>query len=273
MKLQNSFAGLLGQPTFYENRYNPKLLMPIPRDIQRREINITSLPFGGVDIWNAYEVSWLDSRGKPQIAIGELHFPAVSANLIESKSLKLYLGSFNQTCFKGQEQVIETLVNDLSHAAQAEVKVKLIMPPHFAELKVTELPGVCLDELPVTTDVYAVNCDFLMATDRVVEEKVFSHLLRSNCPVTQQPDWGSVWLHYVGRQIAHEGLLNYFISFREHQEFHEQCVERMFVDILRCCQPEKLTVYARFTRRGGLDINPFRSNFADVPENVRTFRQ
>ncbi|MGB6976907.1 MAG: NADPH-dependent 7-cyano-7-deazaguanine reductase QueF [Gammaproteobacteria bacterium] len=275
MKLQNSVADLLGQPTSYESYYNPTLLMPIPRGIKRSEIGIvSSLPFAGVDIWNAYEISWLDSRGKPQIAIGEFHIPAVSPNLIESKSLKLYLGSFNQTCFDGLQHVTATLVNDLSRVAQAYVTVKLFTPQLFSELKnVNKCSSVCLDELPITTDSYSINPTFLMTQDTLLEEKLFSHLLRSNCPITNQPDWGSVWIHYIGRQIEHEGLLKYLISFREHQEFHEQCVERIFVDILRYCRPEKLTVYARYMRRGGLDINPFRSNFAAAPENTRTFRQ
>jgi 7-cyano-7-deazaguanine reductase len=274
MKLQNSVTRFLGQPTRYENRYNSALLMPISRAIKRKEMGISSLlPFAGVDMWNAYEISWLDPRGKPQIAIGEFHIPAVSPHFIESKSLKLYLGSFNQTHFDTEESVITTLVNDLSHAAQAKVTVKLFTPQNFSALAVNQWSGICLDDLPIITDIYSIHPEFLTTHDVLTEEKLFSHLLRSNCPVTNQPDWGSVWIHYRGSKIDREGLLKYLISFREHQAFHEQCVEHIFTDILRHCRPEKLSVYARYTRRGGLDINPFRSNFATVPENAHVFRQ
>lgn len=260
--------------TGFVNTYTPGLLCPVARQPKRDEIRIPeALPFQGCDIWNAYELSWLNLRGKPEIAIAEFRVPCDSEHLVESKSFKLYLNSFCQSKFASREEVEATLAKDLAGATGSEVGVSLMLPEQFSHQRSSGFSGTCLDRLEVRVERYAVQPDFLTTGDEVVEERLYSNLLKSNCPVTGQPDWGSVWFHYVGRRIDPEGLLKYVISFREHQEFHEHCVERMFVDILRRCQPEKLTVYARYTRRGGLDINPFRSNWEDAPENIRLARQ
>ena len=256
------------------NAYSPDLLFPVARPPQRQDICLDELqPLGGYHIATAYELSWLNPKGKPEVAVAEIRVPCASENLIESKSLKLYLNAFCQTPFTGPDAVRKVVERDLSKAAGAGVTVSMTLPEAFARQRLCEWEGGCLDGLDVAVDRYTVQPAFLTTGDRVVSERLFSHLLKSNCPVTGQPDWGSVWFHYVGREIDHEGLLKYVISFREHQAFHEHCVERMFTDILRRCRPEKLTVYARYTRRGGLDINPFRSNFEDAPENVRLARQ
>ena len=267
----------LGKTTSYKTEYDPGLLCPFPRQIKRDVIGITGdLPFGGYDIWNAFELSWLNSKGKPVVAMGEFHIPCESPNLIESKSFKLYLNSFNQTRFSGFAQVEEWVVADLSRAAGAKVRVRLLDSDQFVTEQIQGLPGKCIDDLDIVVDEYSLDPSLLEnATDpqQQVEEELHSHLLKSNCLVTNQPDWGSVLIRYYGNKIDPEALLRYLISFRQHNEFHEQCVERIFVDLMRYCQPEKLTVYARYTRRGGLDINPFRSNFETHIENLRLARQ
>jgi 7-cyano-7-deazaguanine reductase len=265
---------LPGRETGSVSTYTPDLLCPIARRPKRDEIHLPgALPFRGCDIWNAYELSWLHPSGKPEVAIGEFRVPCDSEHLVESKSFKLYLNSFSQSKFESREEVRATLMKDLARATGSVVDVLLVLPERFPGQRVSEFSGVCLDDLKVGIDRYVVCPDFLTAGGEVVEEALYSHLLKSNCPVTGQPDWGSVWFHYVGRRMDREGLLKYVISFREHGEFHEHCVERMFVDVLRRCQPERLTVYARYTRRGGLDINPFRSDWEEAPENVRLARQ
>jgi len=215
-------------------------------------------------------------KGKPIVAMGEFHVPCESPNLIESKSLKLYLNSFNQVRFADSTQVEERLIEDLSTAAGARVKVRLLASEQFANERLSLLPGQCIDGFDIEVENYALTPALLEnAADhsQVVEECLHSHLLKSNCLVTNQPDWGSVLIRYHGGKIDPAALLRYLISFRQHNEFHEQCVERIFVDLLRFCQPQQLTVYARYTRRGGLDINPFRSNFEAKIANLRTARQ
>lgn len=239
-------------------------------------IGTTLLPFFGTDIWNAYELSWLNRRGKPQIAVATFLVPADSPNIVESKSFKLYLGSFAQTAFDSLEVVRDTLKRDVSAACGASIAVQMASPNEFRKLRLDELDGIPLDRLDLHTDIYHSDPSLLTAAheESLVEETLVSDLLKSNCPVTGQPDWGSVQIHYVGQQIDQAGLLRYLISFRNHTGFHEQCVERIFVDILRECRPVKLAVYARYTRRGGLDINPFRTNFNQpMPDNTRTARQ
>lgn len=266
----------LGKTTVYADRYDPSLLFPIPREQKRIEIGVIEpLPFSGVDIWNAYELSWLDARGKPQVALAEFRVPADSPNIIESKSFKLYLNGFSQE--KTDTATLrETLARDLSAAAGAPVTVALSAPAALGHA-VTDLPGKLLDEQPLEIDDYGPpKAEYLSANHQAapVEQTLLSHLLRSNCPVTGQPDWGSVQIAYRGAPIDPAGLLRYLISFRTHNEFHEQCVERIFVDLMARCAPERLTVYARYTRRGGLDINPFRSTDpAAVPANLRGARQ
>jgi 7-cyano-7-deazaguanine reductase len=271
-------ASPLGKPVAYQAEYMPSLLYPIARQQKREEIGVTgTLPFFGVDIWNAYEVSWLNLRGKPQVAIATFMVPADSPNIIESKSFKLYLNSFNQTRLASADALLELLRADLSAGFGAPVQVKLTMPDAFSTLRMGELEGLLLDRLDIEVTDYAPNPALLKANhdEAVVEETLVSHLLKSNCLVTGQPDWGSVQIRYVGAQIDQAGLLQYLIGFRGHNEFHEQCVERIFMDILRHCRPQKLAVYARYTRRGGLDINPWRSNFTtgQHPPNLRNARQ
>lgn len=271
-------ASPLGKSTTYQSEYAPSLLFPIARELKRAEIGISgTLPFFGVDIWNAYEVSWLNMRGKPQVAIASFTVPADSPNIIESKSFKLYLNSFNQSRFASPEAVADVLRTDLSDGFGASVQVKLILQDAFSTLQMGDLEGLLLDRLDIEVDEYTPNPSLLKARheEAIVEETLVSHLLKSNCLVTGQPDWGSVQIHYVGSQIDQEGLLKYLIGFRSHNEFHEQCVERIFMDISRECRPQKLSVYARYTRRGGLDINPWRTNFTtgQRPSNLRNARQ
>lgn len=267
----------LGKTTVYASEYDPGLLCPFPRKLKRDELGLPELlPFHGVDIWNAYELSWLTPKGKPVVAIGEFRFPCESNNLIESKSFKLYLNSFNQNRFDDFKSVRALLSQDLGGAAGAPVDVRLIDSADFAAETFATLPGECLDDLDISIDNYALNANLLEgAADprQPVEEALHSHLLKSNCLVTGQPDWGSVLINYQGGKINRESLLRYLVSFRQHNEFHEQCVERIYCDLMRFCKPHKLTVYARYTRRGGLDINPYRSNFADDIANLRLARQ
>lgn len=269
----------LGKESIYPSAYDPSLLFPIPRAPKRAELELSgTLPFFGVDIWNAYEISWLNLRGKPQIAIATFIIPADSPNIIESKSFKLYLNSFNQSRLDSIDKLVETLRQDLSAAAGASVQVQMTEPAQFGTLQFGELRGLLLDRLDVEIEPTAHPDGSMLRANHdeaIVEETLVSHLLKSNCPVTSQPDWGSVQIHYVGAPIDQEALLKYLIGFREHNEFHEQCVERIFIDIYRHCKPQKLAVYARYTRRGGLDINPWRSNFSSAtpPSHLRNARQ
>ncbi|MFS2139202.1 NADPH-dependent 7-cyano-7-deazaguanine reductase QueF [Duganella sp. Dugasp56] len=268
----------LGKTSAYRTDYAPELLFPIARQGKRDELGLTgTLPFFGVDIWNAYEISWLNQRGKPQVAIARITVPADSPNIIESKSFKLYLNSFNQTRLDSVVALKTLLQQDLSNGFGATVHISITQPEEFGMVEMGELDGLLLDRLDIEVDHYSPTPDLLKAAldEEPVEEKLISHLLKSNCLVTGQPDWASVQIHYAGPQIDQESLLKYLIGFREHNEFHEQCVERIFTDILRQCQPQQLAVYARYTRRGGLDINPWRSNFstAQKPPNLRGARQ
>jgi 7-cyano-7-deazaguanine reductase len=272
---------LLGKTTTYTGQYDASLLFPIERAAARAAIGIdtragAALPFGGVDIWNAYELSWLNARGKPQLAIATFFVPAASPFIIESKSFKLYTGSFSQTVFASADAVSEVLTRDVSAACGAPVVARLTLPAQFATLRIEEFDGVSLDRLEIDTDVYMPDASLLRAAldEAPVEETLVSNLLKSNCPVTGQPDWGSVQIHYAGPQIDQGGLLRYLISYRNHAGFHEQCIERIFMDVLRECHPVKLAVYGRYTRRGGLDINPFRANYTlPLPDNARLARQ
>lgn len=268
----------LGKPTPYSDSYDPSLLFAMPRADKRAELGISgTLPFFGMDIWNAYELSWLNMRGKPQVAIATLMVPADTPNIVESKSMKLYFNSLNQSRVAGPEALLELLRADLSGAFGGPVQIKLAMPEDFGKQKMAELDGLLLDRLDIEVDAYEPDPALLKvnAEEAPAEETLVSHLLKSNCLVTNQPDWASVQIRYVGQPIDQEGLLRYLIGFRSHQEFHEQCVERIFMDILGRCQPAKLMVTARYTRRGGIDINPWRANFplAGMPPNARNARQ
>ena len=274
---------MLGQATVYSDHYDAALLFPIPRAPQRAELGLgATLPFLGADLWTAFELSWLNPRGKPQVALAHITVPCESVNIIESKSLKLYLGSFNNTRFADADDVATRLRADLSEAAwrgavvQASVGIRLVPAELFDREPIEELDGLSLDRLDLDCDRYTPAPDLLSAmTDEApVSEVLTSNLLRSNCPVTGQPDWGSVQISYFGPQIDQAGLLRYIVSFRNHQGFHEHCVERMFMDIQARCKPHKLSVYARYTRRGGLDINPFRTSYPQaLPPNRRNARQ
>ncbi|MDD3352992.1 NADPH-dependent 7-cyano-7-deazaguanine reductase QueF [Zoogloea sp.] len=255
-------ASPLGKPVDYADHYAPQLLFPIARQGKRDELGIASgqLPFVGEDLWNAYELSWLDVRGKPVVALASFRVPADSPNLIESKSFKLYLNSFNQTRVAGVPELAATLAQDLSAAAGAQVQVSIEPLSARPQRHIAYPEGVLLDTLDIEVDRYAPAPELLRADGGrpEVSETLYSHLLKSNCLVTGQPDWGMVVVRYTGAPLDREGLLRYIISFRQHNEFHEQCVERIYTDLLRQCQPRELTVWARYTRRGGLDINPCR---------------
>ena len=274
----NSLKSLkLGQKTEYASQYDRTLLQPVPRALNRDGLGITqNQPFTiGADIWTAYEISWLNEKGLPQVAIADVYLDYQSQNLIESKSFKLYLNSFNQSKFADFNAVQQTMQRDLSECAQGDVKVRLNPVAVYDSQKIDHLQGDCIDEQDIEITSYEFSTDWLKdcVSDEIVEEKLVSHLLKSNCLITNQPDWGTLHIHYVGNKIDHEKLLRYVVSFRQHNEFHEQCVERIFCDLMHYAKPEKLTVYARYTRRGGLDINPFRSNFENLPENLRLARQ
>lgn len=271
-------ASPLGRPPAYTTHYDPNLLFLIERKPKRDALGLTgTMPFFGIDIWNAYEMSWLNLRGKPQIGIATITVPADSPNIVESKSLKLYLNGFNQTRLAGSDALLALLRADLSAGFGAPVQINLNTPDQFQAIRMTELDGLLLDRLDIEVDDYVPDAGLLTVhtEEAAVEETLVSHLLKSNCLVTGQPDWGSIQIRYVGAPINQEGLLRYLIGFREHHEFHEQCVERIFVDILHRCKPQKLAVYARYTRRGGIDINPWRSNFSTSqrPPNNRNARQ
>ncbi len=273
----------LGKTSAYVDQYDASLLFPIPRLAKRLEIGVGAAPpFFGADLWTAFELSWLNLRGKPQLALAHFIVPCETPNIIESKSFKLYLNSFNNTRFADAAEVQARLRADLAEAAwrgapqASSVGVKLLLPEVFDQQPLHELDGLSLDRLDVECTRYLPAPDLLTAAfdEQPVSEVLTSNLLKSNCLVTGQPDWGSVRIAYSGPQIEQEGLLQYLVSFRNHNEFHEQCVERIFMDVWTRCKPVKLTVYARYTRRGGLDINPFRTSHPQgLPPNVRTARQ
>lgn len=265
----------LGKKTTYVSHYQPDLLFPIARKTNRARLGlIGALPFKGVDVWNAYELSWLNSKGKPMVAIAEFRFPCESPNIVEAKSFKLYLNSFNNTRVESVDELQATIKRDLTEIIEAPVEVYIQLVDRTAEIITQKFSGICLDQLDIECDTYVVNRGFLQTENHQVTEVVYSDLLKSNCLITGQPDWGSVEIRYTGNKIQHEGLLRYIVSYRDHNEFGEQCVERMFLDILQQCAPEKLSIYARYTRRGGKDINPFRSTEDEVaPENFRLVRQ
>ena len=272
-------AGLtLGKTTAYAEQYDPSLLQPVPRTSGRDTLGLDQsdpLPFIGEDIWHGYELSWLNAKGKPMVALATFVVPVTSANLIESKSFKLYLNSFNQSRFDDLRQVYQALQRDLAACAGSTVKVTLHNVNEIMVFQPTWIPGHCIDDLDITIDSYQYDPSLLQLTAaaETIEEKVHSHLLKSNCLITSQPDWASVYIHYRGNAIDHAALLRYLISFRSHNEFHEQCIERIFLDIWQRCAPEYLLVYARYTRRGGPDINPVRASASYQLPNLRLSRQ
>jgi len=267
----------LGKSSEYVSTYAPELLFPISRTTKWAELGLTAqtLPYQGVDLWNCYELSWLTASGKPVVAIGEFAIPAQSPNIIESKSFKLYLNSLNQTAFDSAEAVRAVMERDLSAAAGAPVSVRVRGLDEVAGEGVAVIEGTCVDDLDVAVESYDHPRPELLRCDdtRRVDEVLYSHLLKSNCPVTGQPDWGTLVVEYSGPALDAASLLAYVVSFRQHQDFHEQCVERIYLDLQRLLQPTRLTVYARYVRRGGLDINPYRSSEAVQPDNRRLVRQ
>ena len=267
----------LGKKTEYDSHYNPEKLFPIPRKDKRDEIGVPDLlPFFGFDLWNHYEVSWLNEKGKPLVAFAEISYGCETPFIIESKSMKLYFNSLNNTKFKNTAVVQATIKKDIEEKVGGKAVVKIIPLNELHNKIFSGFEGDCLDELDIECTSYTIDTSFLKSDGDIVEETVYSHLLKSNCLVTHQPDWGSVQIAYTGKKINREGLLRYLVSFRNHNEFHEQCIERIFIDILTHCRPKELTVYGRYTRRGGLDINPYRSTkkniFASI-QNRRLFRQ
>jgi len=268
-------ASPLGRATEYPDRYDASLLFPIRRADQRTELGIAdAAPFTGTDLWTAYEISWLDARGKPQLAIGTFRVPANSPAIVESKSLKLYLGSYAQEPFVSGEALAHRIAADLTRACGVGVEVAITPSAGFDRLAISELPGESLDAIEIVVDTYVPAKVLLAAANPPVEETLRSALFRSNCPVTGQPDYADVMVRYRGPRIDRAALLRYLVSYRRHAAFHETCVERIFVDLLERCRPQMLTVYARFLRRGGIDINPFRSNFESAPaSSARTPRQ
>ena len=273
----------LGKPAPYVDEYDATLLYPMSRQPKREELGLqAALPFFGADLWTAFELSWLTPRGKPQVAIAHITVPCETLNIVESKSFKLYLNSFSNTRFASADEVRNRICADVSEAVwrgaptRSSVGVRLLMPDSFGRELIDEVEGLSLDRLDIECSQYTPAPELLTAAfdEQPVEEVLASNLLKSNCLVTGQPDWGSIQIRYSGPQIDQGGLLRYLVSFRNHNEFHEQCVERIFMDVWRRCKPVKLAVYARYTRRGGLDINPFRTSHpAGLPANVRTARQ
>ncbi|MEJ8823446.1 NADPH-dependent 7-cyano-7-deazaguanine reductase QueF [Variovorax humicola] len=274
----------LGRRSAYVDQYDASQLFPIARATQREAMGIVAgaLPFFGADLWTGFELSWLNARGKPQLAIAHFTIPCETPNIIESKSFKLYLNSFNSTVFASADAVRDRLRADLSEATwrgsdrSGGIGVRLVLPDAFDQEPVHELDGLNLDRLDIECVHYQPAPGLLSADQNEVHvnETLSSRLLKSNCLVTGQPDWGSVQIRYSGAPIDQAGLLAYIVSFRNHNEFHEPCAERMFIDIWQRCKPTKLAVYARYTRRGGLDINPFRTSWPQaLPGNIRTARQ
>lgn len=273
----------LGKSTLYANSYDANLLQGVPRSLNRQELKLSAneLPFVGFDLWNIYELSWLNQKGKPVVATGVVKVPFDSENLIESKSFKLYLNSFNQTKFDSLQAVQKILTEDLSQCANKKVTVELNSDLNQFSDKLGTFTGNCLDELDICVDNYQLNPEHLenISGNELVSETLYSHLLKSNCLITNQPDWGSVEIRYTGKKLNREKLLRYLISFRLHNEFHEQCVERIYCDLMKFAEIDSLSVYARYTRRGGLDINPLRcstesnaSRCAKI-DNIRLLRQ
>ncbi|MGB2115568.1 MAG: NADPH-dependent 7-cyano-7-deazaguanine reductase QueF [Porticoccaceae bacterium] len=266
----------LGKETNYSDSYDPALLCPIARVVARQsDTDTKTLPFIGVDLWTGYELSWLNMDGLPQVAIVEFIIPFDSPFIVESKSFKLYLNSYIQTKFSSMELVGSQLEKDLSAAAGAHIEVALYEINEYQGIQpISEPQGVCIDGQPVVIDTYRPDINLLkVCGDTFADETIYSHLLKTNCPVTDQPDWASIYIFYKGPQIDPEGLLKYIVSYRQHQDFHEQCVEQIFLDIMSACKPTELSVYARYMRRGGLDINPFRSTHLERPPLFRQVRQ
>jgi 7-cyano-7-deazaguanine reductase len=268
---------LLGKTANPPKDYSPEILQVIGRSEGRVKIGISAIdpPFYGADQWTMYELSWLDNKGTPQVGIGEMTVPCISPNIVESKSLKLYLNSLNESRFASRSQVGETITSDLSSVVGAEVTVSLFTLEEYSDKGLDKLAGICLDNTLVECHDILPNPQLLStsASQGIQDEALYSHLLKTNCPVTGQPDWASIQINYTGAPINHSGLLAYIVSYRHHHAFHEQCIENIYLDILKCCKPQELTVMARYNRRGGIDINPWRSSGKNTPRHIRLGRQ
>lgn len=268
---------MLGVNVDFTDHYSPNILYPIPRHLKRSTIGIDknqNLPFYGFDTWNDYETSWLNSKGKPLVGITTFHIPCYSPNIIESKSLKLYLNSLSNTQFSSKAEVTALIIKDLSRVAGAEVGVTISDISTFSGATLVKPSGINIDHLDLEIDCYEAMPNYLGTSDEIVTETLYSDLLKSNCPVTSQPDWATLIIDYHGPKLQREGLLKYIVSLRNQHEFHEQCIERIFMDLLTRCQPSQLTVTGRYTRRGGKDINPYRSTDPTIQiQNQRLIRQ
>ena len=272
----------LGKNTQYSSEYTADLLQGVPRSLNRDDLALdqSNLPFKGEDVWYGYELSWLNNKGKPVVAVAEFRFDCSSENIVESKSFKLYLNSFNQTRFTSIKDVEQILIEDLSKITGTKAKVSLFGVDYCPALEISAMPeqNICIDGEDISIESYHYNASLLAGAqkdqgDEQIEEHLVSHLLKSNCLITDQPDWATVYISYRGKMINHAVLLEYLISFRQHNEFHEQCVERIYCDLQSYCKLEELTVYARYTRRGGLDINPYRSSNKQIAPSARSLRQ
>ncbi len=268
----------LGRKTEYRKDYDPELLQAVPRSLNRSSLGAEDqLHFSGVDVWHGYELSWLNAKGKPVVALARFTYSASTPNIIESKSFKLYLNSFNQFRCASHDEAKAILQADLSRVVGGEVDIELIAPDDVDAMSANALPGECIDDIDISIDKFELTAEelALVGGSEPVSETLHSHLLKSNCLITNQPDWASVVIEYTGPKIKREALLRYLISFRLHNEFHEHCVERIYSDICKACKPQKLSVQALYTRRGGLDINPYRTSFKDdsTAPLLRTNRQ
>jgi len=265
----------LGRDVSYPETYAPDVLVPIDRQLARNALGIEEpLPFDGVDTWTAWELTWLSPSGRPNVAAARISVPASSASIVESKSMKLYLGSFAMSRYRSTDEVAAVIRRDLSTAAGTDVDVALVGESERSALQPDTLPGDCLDSLDVDCNLDTPSADALVCdADVVVRESLHTHLFRSLCPVTGQPDTASVLLRYEGPKMDRASVLRYLVSFRRHQDFHEACVERMFIDMKTQCAPRRLGVYARFLRRGGIDINPWRCDDGESAPAVRVWRQ
>ncbi len=271
-------ANPLGQQSPYPRHYCPDVLFAMPRQTQRTQLGLVDdkLPFMGADLWTAFELAWCTPSGKPRVGIAYIVVDCHSPYLVESKSLKLYLVGLAHTVFEDVQAVQRCMADDLSRVLHSPVQVQIRSFEHFDQERVGQLEGLCLDRLEIDCPEQALAPHLLQAhqNQTPVEETLVSHLLKSHCAVTGQPDWGSVQITYVGPSIDQAGLLRYLVSFRHHQAFHEHCVERIFMDIWQQCRPQRLQVYARYTRRGGIDINPFRTSYpCPLPAPIRLARQ
>ncbi len=254
----------LGKESSYPASYDARLLYPIKRSLGRKLIGLANdnLSFIGWDLWRAYELSWLNSKGLPKVGLLKAWVPATSPNIVESKSFKLYLNSLNNEPFANVASVAARIEQDLTSALGLKPRIEIVTPEQFASERIDESNDyICVDDYDLEINQYQPDANLLKLdpSGKPVSETVFSRLLKSNCPVTGQPDWGTVHVTYSGYAIDHASLLRYIVSFRQHQGFHQQCVEQIFCDIMKQCKPSELSVYARYTRRGGIDISPWRA--------------